>query len=201
VNILTWIIDNDYRFFRALNALAGNGVFADTAIVILAEFVVFLLIAGLALFILLDKDRNRRIVALKAIIAAFVGRAIFVSVIRLFYFRPRPFVHGAVTQLVDHSAAEGSFPSGHAAVMFAIAFTLVYKYPLWGWIYLALAAVSGAARVIAGVHFPLDILGGMFVGALAALFICYCEKCVNLIKLKDKKTKIWQKNQQAPPRA
>ncbi|MBI4094332.1 MAG: phosphatase PAP2 family protein, partial [Candidatus Liptonbacteria bacterium] len=39
----------------------------------------------------------------------------------------------------------------------------------WGWWFFALALVNGAARVAAGVHWPLDIAGGAFVGIGGAL--------------------------------
>ena len=67
------------------------------------------------------------------------------------------------------STAEGgesAFPSGHATVMFALAFSLFFKNPRFGIVYFILATVSSLSRIVVGVHFPLDIAGGMLVGAL-----------------------------------
>lgn len=162
-------VDFDYRLFKIFNSLAGRSDGWDLIFIGLAEYVMFLMFAGLALFILLkEKDRARWIIALQALTAAFIGRALIVSLIRIFFFRSRPFVEATVTQLVLHNPFEGSFPSGHATVMFALAFSLFLVNIRWGLIYFFLAIVSSLGRIIVGVHFPLDIIGGMFVGALSA---------------------------------
>ena len=57
------------------------------------------------------------------------------------------------------------FPSGHAAVAFALA-VVVYPYlaPRWRVLTLALAATVAVARLYFGAHFPLDALGGAALG-------------------------------------
>jgi undecaprenyl-diphosphatase len=58
------------------------------------------------------------------------------------------------------------FPSEHAAVFSAIATALFFANRRAG-IYAALCAlVIGTARILAGVHTPLDILGGYLIGVL-----------------------------------
>lgn len=166
------LLDFDYRVFQVFNSLAGKTAGWDTVFVALAEYTMFVLILGLALYLFVQKrQRVAAQVALQALAAAFIGRALIVPLIRAFFFRARPFVEGAVTQLVQHDPAESAFPSGHATVMFALAFSLLFsKNPRFGIIYLISATVSSFSRIIVGVHFPLDIVGGMLVGALAAFF-------------------------------
>lgn len=164
------MLDIDYRIFRVLNGLAGESAALDFVWVALADYVLFLMIAGLALFILMKKRaQERRAVTLQALTAAFIGRALIVSLIRIFFYRVRPFVAASVFQLLSHNPMEASFPSGHATVMFALAFPLFQVSIPWGIFYFVLAAASSLSRVIAGVHFPFDILGGMLVGALSAI--------------------------------
>lgn len=164
------LLDFDYRVFKIFNSLAGRFDARDLIFVGLAEYVMFLMFAGLALWILLkEKERSRWIASLQALTAAFIGRALIVSLIRIFFFRSRPFVDATVTQLVLHNPLEGSFPSGHATVMFALAFSLFFTNIRWGLAYLLLAIISSFSRVIVGVHFPLDIIGGMLVAAFSAL--------------------------------
>lgn len=162
------LLDFDFRFFKFLNSFVGKSEALDFLFVFFAEYVVFFLIAGLALFILLKKDRARALAALQGLTAAFLGRAVMVSFIRIFFFRPRPFATGAA-ELITQKVFEGSFPSGHATVMFAIAFSLFFADKRWGTAYLILALLSSLGRVIVGVHFPFDILGGILVGLLSAL--------------------------------
>jgi undecaprenyl-diphosphatase len=76
-------------------------------------------------------------------------------------------VHGAV-------ATGNGYPSGHAAVAFALA-TIAW---LWfgprsriRWVLLGVAVVVCFGRVYVGAHFPLDVVGGAALGVLsAALF-------------------------------
>lgn len=161
--------DFDYRVFKIFNGLAGKSAAWDAAFVALSEYVMFLMIAGLAVFVLLkEKERIRWTVALQALVAAFIGRAIIVSFFRIFFFRVRPFVEGTVLQLVGHNPLEGSFPSGHTTIMFSLAFSLFFVNRPWGFFYLFLAIVSSLARIVVGVHYPFDIFGGIAVAAISA---------------------------------
>lgn len=164
------VIDLDYRIFKFFNGFAGISEVSDFTFVALAEYVMFLMIAGFALFILFKKyDRARVAVTLQAFVSAFIGRAVIVSLIRIFFFRTRPFVAGTVNQLVVHNPVEASFPSGHTTVMFALAFSLMFYDKKWGTVYLIIALISALSRIVVGVHFPFDILGGILVGLLSAI--------------------------------
>ena len=61
------------------------------------------------------------------------------------------------------------FPSQHAAVFSALAVSLFFINRRAGYFAMLLAVVIGAARVMAGVHTPLDILGGFILGTLIAV--------------------------------
>lgn len=70
-----------------------------------------------------------------------------------------------------------SFPSGHATTTFAIAFALLLY--LWGtprvkiaWWVFVWAVLMGLNRVICGVHFPSDSLGGALF-ALIITMVCF----------------------------
>ena len=81
--------------------------------------------------------------------------------------RPRPAlaVQGTAP-LVD--AYGYSFPSGHAANMFAACLLLGLIYRRWLWPLLALASLVAFSRVYVGVHYPSDVLAGAVLGALLA---------------------------------
>lgn len=61
------------------------------------------------------------------------------------------------------------FPSGHASFYSALAVSLFFINRRAGIFAGILALVIGAARVLAGVHTPLDILGGFILGTLIAV--------------------------------
>lgn len=57
-----------------------------------------------------------------------------------------------------------AFPSGHATFFFALATSIYIKHKKIGIAFFVAAVVISISRVVAGVHFPIDILGGMLIG-------------------------------------
>jgi undecaprenyl-diphosphatase len=108
--------------------------------------------------------------ALAAALAVTVTFA-FNWLVGVVHLRPRPFAALAgVHQLIGAPLTVRSFPSGHAAAAFAIAFVLVFARRPSGLILLLLAAAVAAARVVVGVHYPLDAAGGALAGLFCAAF-------------------------------
>ncbi len=62
-----------------------------------------------------------------------------------------------------------AFPSNHATFFSALAVLMFLYHKKFGIILGIGALLIGIARVIGGVHFPLDILGGFIVGPIVAL--------------------------------
>ena len=62
------------------------------------------------------------------------------------------------------------YVSGHSAVAFAMAVVLVTELPpAWRVVPFAVAGTVGLGRVYAGVHLPLDVVGGVGLGILTGL--------------------------------
>jgi membrane-associated phospholipid phosphatase len=78
----------------------------------------------------------------------------------LVYPEPKPLVG------VPHS---GAFPSGHTSTAFACAVVLAWASPRLAVPMLVLALAIGFSRVYVGVHWPLDIVGGIALGVLVAI--------------------------------
>lgn len=64
-----------------------------------------------------------------------------------------------------------SFPSGHATFFAALAVALFFCHKKVGYWFMLFAFLIGIARIAAGVHTPVDILAGFFLGACVAYFI------------------------------
>ncbi len=110
--------------------------------------------------------KTHRMIVLKVFFASLFGYFLQ-TIIQFIYFRPRPFVTNFITQLIDRSA-NASFPSGHTILAFAMAFPIYFYNKKLGAIILFFVFMIGLARIYVGVHYPLDILGGIFVGFLSA---------------------------------
>lgn len=88
------------------------------------------------------------------------------------YYHPRPFVEGLGTQLIEH-APDSSFPSDHTTFVFSIAIMLLLNKTTRtiGYVFAALSFISGIARGYGGVHYPLDILGGVLVATISSVVV------------------------------
>lgn len=90
--------------------------------------------------------------------------------------RPRPFESQGVQEIIFHRP-DYSFPSDHAAVLFAVAFSFWFSgfRKLSGGIF-AMAILISFFRVATAIHYPSDILGGAIVGFLSAYLIHLLNK-------------------------
>ncbi|MFN8482695.1 MAG: phosphatase PAP2 family protein [Anaerolineae bacterium] len=112
-------------------------------------------------------ERERRQVAAIQAAAAVVLANVIVKAANLLFFRPRPFAEHDV-HLLFYRPTDSTLPSNPAAVAFAFAAAVAVHEPRWGLAMAVLAVLFGAARVMAGVHYPLDIVTGALVGGAAA---------------------------------
>ena len=131
----------------------------------------------LAFLLLRSRGLNRRgIAATGSDVLAMLAAWGFTEILKLIVRRPRPFdalanapgLLPAPETVIAHPSSF-SFPSGDAALAMgaAIAFAQVspkYRAPI-----LLLGASAALARVVVGVHYPFDVLGGMAVGIAAGL--------------------------------
>ena len=89
-------------------------------------------------------------------------------VLRRLFPRPRPFEVFAFSPLMSHRPG-GSFPSRHSASALAIALTAFAIHSAAGVVLIILAVLIGATRMLTGLHFPRDILGGYALALLIGI--------------------------------
>lgn len=183
----------DLSVYHSLNDFAYEHAWVGDLAKFFAQYAVFVLVAAVALIWLVGPslmDRANRHAAFAAGIATILALGV-AKLITYFYDRARPFVNHAHHLLIAH-AKDASFPSDHTSGAFAITFTLLlFGRRSLGWTAFAMGVLIGVARVMVGVHYPTDVLGGVLVGALTALAVWIEPVRGLLARISDKLTEIY----------
>ena len=96
--------------------------------------------------------------------------------IKLFFFKPRPFAKRRVGILIP-SKTDSSFPSKHTLLVFAIATTIIFYKRFLGSIMFVLSFLTGLSRIWVGHHYPSDIVGSAFLGSLISMIVHKLSRC------------------------
>lgn len=80
------------------------------------------------------------------------------------YFLQNPYVF-------DLTGKYNSFPSGHTAASFALAYVFGKRFPKYAIFFYIVAAFVGASRIYLGSHYPTDILAGAFLGVTSGYLL------------------------------
>jgi undecaprenyl-diphosphatase len=132
----------------------------------LASVLLWLMFLGAFILWVVDGVKKRE-AAIHALGASLVSW-LFALMIKTVFPEPRPFVIDGQKALTFFTPRDGSFPSEHATIAFALAFTIFLHNRKIGFIFLVLAVLVGVGRVLANVHYPIDILGGAILGTMTA---------------------------------
>lgn len=165
----------DWRLFQLANSLAGRSPILDTIIRLLMNdyaLTTALVLVPFALWFSgrspAERERHQR--AVLTAVAALVLANLTVKAFNLVYWRWRPFAFHDVPLLFYHPS-DSSFPSNAATVGFCIATSIWLFDRKMGLILYVIAALFGVSRIVGGVHYPTDILGGILIGSLSAYWV------------------------------
>lgn len=178
---------NNFIFF-SLHNLANQNNFLDVVIIFFANMLPYLVIVATLIFLVVHHDVSLKYAGIKKVFNKFketffafiVGVTALVSaeILKGVFFVLRPF--NADPEVSNLFYATGyAFPSSHATFYMALALSLYFLHKKMGIILIVCAVIIGIARIIAGVHYPVDILGGYVLGIIIAVFFNYLYKREN----------------------
>ena len=108
-----------------------------------------------------------------------MGITLFIhTLIKLFYFKPRPFVNNRVGILIP-SKMDSTFPSKHTLLVFAVSTSIFLYDRVLGSIMWVLSVLTGFSRIWVGHHYLSDIIGSAFIATMTSTIVDKISRSVN----------------------
>lgn len=189
--MLDWILDIDTRLLLLING--WHAPWADQVMWFVSEKTTWFALYGLLIGLLINRFPKpsatsvvwlRRVpicVAMIVLIVMAVGVADFIAsgILKELVARPRPTrvpeLEGVLHLVNGYKSGQYGFVSSHAANTMAcgLLFSLIWRKKIATICLMLWVAINCYSRMYLGVHYPLDIIGGLVVGALVAV-AAYC---------------------------
>lgn len=160
--------------FHVLNGLTVSNDIFSRVIVFFADTFPWVLLSGLLVYLFNHDDKKKGVRDVAVVITAAITAWILAHVIKYVYPHARPTLLSTTHALLPDN--DSSFPSGHATFFSALATALYFYHKRLGLFYGLGALLIGLSRVIAGIHWPLDILAGYILGGLIGVLVYYTYK-------------------------
>jgi undecaprenyl-diphosphatase len=138
----------------------------DSVVIFCAKYLIFMIAVTVFVF-WLTLARPKKIRFAASIVLAVILAGILAKLAGKLYYHPRPFIAEGIKPLIEHGN-DNSFPSEHSLAAAAIATTVYFFDRRLGMFLLITAVIVGLGRIFAHVHYPIDVLAGLLLGALAA---------------------------------
>ena len=167
----------DTQLFLFLNGL--NLPFFDGIMFAISEKMVWIPFYISIVYIAIKYWKRESIwIILSLILCIVIADQVASGILKDLVQRPRPShaikLQGLVHLVNDYRGGSFGFVSSHAANAFGFALltSLLFKNRRYAIVIFSWAILTAYSRIYIGVHYPLDIIGGVLVGVLAA-FLCF----------------------------
>jgi len=115
---------------------------------------------------------------------AMLAGGVVVQGIKQVYIKDRPLGYYGETNLSLQAKVHApftqphhrTFPSGHSQTAFGVAMIIFLLVGRDRWFWFSWATLVALSRVYLGLHWPIDIVAGSIIGALASWFTCRIYK-------------------------
>ena len=164
--IVIFVTDSNIALFLAINSISqitGDTLWAN--LTILGD--------GLVIFVLILCFAGRRPdIVWALLITALLTALVTLGLKALFHAaRPPALLALDTFHIIGSAFKASSFPSGHTLTAFAFAgvVSLLLRRPAITALLICAASLVGISRIVAGVHWPVDVLAGAMTGWLCAI--------------------------------
>lgn len=206
--MLEQLLHIDTEILLAING--WHAPWADKVMWIISEKTTWIALYGVLIGLLIDKYRRPSANAVKwlqsvplcvvmiVMIVLAVGLADFVAsgILKDLVARPRPSrvpeLEGVLHLVNGYRSGQYGFVSSHAANTMAcgLLFSLIWRRKIATIGLMLWVAMNCYSRMYLGVHYPLDIIGGLVVGALVAVVAYWVLQVVGVVESRSEASRI-----------
>lgn len=158
-----------------INHLVANPIWDRFWVIITTQTYWIVPLIVVWLLLIWKGGKRGRTAAILVVLAVGLSDVIGARVLKPGVGRLRPCYELENVRLLVSCGGRHSFPSGHAANTFAAAITFAYFYRRYAGLFVTFSQLVGFSRIVVGVHYPGDVLGGFILGGLiaASLLLLY----------------------------
>ncbi len=173
MDTITYLITQDSKLFLWLNGM--HTPFFDQVMFLFSEKLIWIPLYLSIMYVIIRRWKKEAFWIIPALALAIVfADQISSGLLKEWIQRPRPSnekVLEGLVHIVHYKGGGYSFVSSHAANTIALALftSLLFKHKFYTWLIFIWAAFNCYSRIYLGVHYPLDIIGGVIVGCFSAL--------------------------------
>lgn len=163
------------KVFKLINQFSGRYSPIDLLMILISNKIRYVFIFVL-IFMWFRNDSYKK-VSCNAVKSTGITMLIY-TLIKLFYFKPRPFVNKRVGILIP-SKMDSTFPSKHTLLVFAISTSIFLYDRVLGSIMWVLSVLTGFSRIWVGHHYPSDIIGSAFIASMTSIILDKISRSTN----------------------
>jgi len=183
LSLIAILLHYDTCLFYFLNHLIAHPVWDWFWVTITMQKNWILPLLAVVIWLVWKGGGRGRVAVVLALLAVGASDVISARVLKPGVGRLRPCHELENVRLLVSCGGKHGFPSSHAANSFAVAMTLACFYRRYASLCVTLASLVGLSRIIVGVHYPGDVLGGFILGGLGAGFFVFLSQKLTWVGL------------------